>query len=112
MKRFAFGLSVLLGSMMMSLPGYGQLAVDVYELPVVYPMQQEAVGEARMDIAEQTTDEGTLTRYTLYNNVLAASFVRSGGALMFGGFFDMQGRRLAAPPRQGVYICNGKVVRK
>jgi len=85
MKRFVFGLTVLLGSMMTMMPGYGQVAVDVYELPVVYPMQQEAVGEARMDIAEQTTDDGTLTRYTLYNNVLAASFVRSGGALMFGG---------------------------
>ena len=84
MKRFVFGLTVLLGSMMTMMPGYGQVAVDVYELPVVYPMQQEAVGEARVDIAEQTTDDGTLTRYTLYNNVLAASFVRSGGALMFG----------------------------
>ena len=85
MKRFVFGLTVLLGSMMMAMPGYGQVAVDVYEQPVVYPMQQEAVGEACVDIAELTTDEGAQTRYTIYNNVLAASFVRSGGVLMFGG---------------------------
>ena len=85
MKRFVCGLSVLLGSMMMAMPGYGQVAVDVYEQPVVYPMQQEAVGEACVDIGELTTDEGAQTRYTIYNNVLAASFVRSGGVLMFGG---------------------------
>ena len=79
MKRFVCGLSVLLGSMMMAMPGYGQVAVDVYEQPVVYPMQQEAVGEACVDIDELTTDEGAQTCYTIYNNVLAASFVRSGG---------------------------------
>ena len=56
------------------------VVTDVYELPVVYPMQQDAVGEARIAV-----DGGDATTYTLYNNVLAASFVRAGGALMFGG---------------------------
>ena len=56
------------------------VVTDVYELPVVYPMRQDAVGEARI-----TVDGGDATTYTLYNNVLAASFVRAGGALMFGG---------------------------
>jgi len=50
---------------------------DSYTLSKVYPLQQDEVGAAQAD-----TDG---TTYTLSNNVLSASFVKSGGTLMFGG---------------------------
>ncbi len=48
-----------------------------YTTPVVYPAQQEAVGAAVANEADGV--------YTLSNNVLAASFVRLGDMLYFGG---------------------------
>ena len=50
-----------------------------YTLAEVYPTQQAAVGEAM--IAQDNGD----TLYTLYNNVLAATFVLDRGHLFFGG---------------------------
>ena len=50
---------------------------DVYQLPVLYPAQQTAVGSAVL------TQDGDA--YTLSNRVLAASFVKVGGALFFAG---------------------------
>lgn len=54
-----------------------QPEADVYQLPVLYPAQQTAVGSAVL------TQEGDA--YTLSNRVLAASFVKVGGALFFAG---------------------------
>jgi hypothetical protein len=54
-----------------------QTASATYVLPVLYPAQQTAVGEAK------TAQSGDA--YTLSNNVLAASFVKMGNALYFGG---------------------------
>ncbi len=54
-----------------------QPACDPYVRAVVYPLQQEAVGAAK---AEQKDNV-----YTLSNNVLAASFIRVGESLFFGG---------------------------
>lgn len=54
-----------------------QPEADVYTLPVLYPAQQTAVGNAAL------LQDGDA--YTLSNNVLAASFVRVGGALYFAG---------------------------
>ena len=82
MKRISiisFALSLL--AMLLSVPCYAQTqALDIYEQPVVYPMQQEAVGEACLSV-----DEGDAVTYILYNKVLAASFVHSEGTLLFGG---------------------------
>ncbi len=50
---------------------------NAYSVAVVYPEQQTAVGEASL-----ATDDGI---YTLYNNVLAASFVKERDYLWFGG---------------------------
>ena len=77
-KSFAFSLIAL----MMGVPcdALAQEAADVYELPVVYPMQQDAVGEAMMSIVD-----GAEPEYTLYNNVLSATFVKSAKGLIFGG---------------------------
>ena len=54
-----------------------QPATVAYEIPVLYPAQQTAVGEAK------ATKDGDA--YTLSNKVLAASFVKMGGALYFAG---------------------------
>ncbi len=54
-----------------------QPATVAYTNAVVYPSQQEAVG-----VAQLTAVDGV---YTLSNNVLAASFVKLGDALYFGG---------------------------
>ena len=54
-----------------------QPATVTYEIPVLYPAQQTAVGEAK------ATKDGDA--YTLSNNVLAASFIKMGGALYFAG---------------------------
>lgn len=54
-----------------------QPATETYVNAVVYPAQQDAVGAA---VATETNGV-----YTLSNNVLAASFVRLGDALYFGG---------------------------
>lgn len=48
-----------------------------YRLPRVYPQQQTEVGSA-----QATAGDGV---YTLYNNVLAASFVKVGDAVYFAG---------------------------
>ena len=48
-----------------------------YTVPVLYPMQQEAVG-----VAKCVEKDGL---YTLSNNVLAASFVHLGNAIYFAG---------------------------
>ena len=83
MKRISiisFALSLIV--LMLGVPCHAlaQEATDVYEQPVVYPMQQEAVGEAMMSIAY-----GAEPEYTLYNNVLSASFVKTASGLVFGG---------------------------
>ncbi len=54
-----------------------QPATAVYTKAVVYPAQQDAVGAAVL-----TEDNGV---YTFSNNVLAASYVKLGDALYFGG---------------------------
>ena len=54
-----------------------QPATVAYEIPVLYPAQQTAVGEAK------ATKDGDA--YTLSNNVLAASFIKMGDALYFAG---------------------------
>ena len=54
-----------------------QPAVQPYVRAWVYPQQQAEVGEARL------TQSGDA--FTLSNNVLAASFVKAGGSLWFGG---------------------------
>ena len=54
-----------------------QPATVPYTNAVVYPAQQEAVGAAQL-----TESNGV---YTLSNNVLAASFVKLGEAIYFGG---------------------------
>ncbi len=50
---------------------------EAYTNAVLYPQQQEAVGAAQ---AQQDGDV-----YTLSNNVLAASFIKVGDAIFFGG---------------------------
>ena len=54
-----------------------QPATYPYTVPVLYPMQQEAVG-----VAECVEKNGV---YTLSNKVLAASYVRVGDAIYFAG---------------------------
>ncbi len=54
-----------------------QPACETYAQAVVYPRQQDAVGAA-----VATVNDGV---YTLSNNVLAASFIKVGEALFFGG---------------------------
>ncbi len=54
-----------------------QPACATYTNAVVYPMQQEAVGTAKAEEANGV--------YTLSNNVLAASFIKVGDAIFFGG---------------------------
>ncbi len=54
-----------------------QPATAAYTNAVVYPLQQEAVGAAKAELKENV--------YTLSNNVLAASFIKVGDALFFGG---------------------------
>lgn len=82
MKRISviyFSLSLV--ALLPGMPCDAQAQVfDIYEQPVVYPMQQEAVGEACLSV-----DEGDAVTYILYNKVLAASFVHSEGTLLFGG---------------------------
>ncbi len=50
---------------------------DPYVNAVVYPRQQEAVGAAKAEEKDNV--------YTLSNNVLAASFIKVGESLFFGG---------------------------
>ncbi|MBQ0048986.1 MAG: hypothetical protein KBT12_01915 [Bacteroidales bacterium] len=50
-----------------------------YTMPSLYPLQQQAVGEA----AVATDNEGSAI--TLYNNVLAATFLTQDNRLFFGG---------------------------
>ena len=54
-----------------------QPAATAYTNAVLYPAQQEAVGEAKVATTADT--------YTLYNNVLAASFVKANNSLYFAG---------------------------
>ena len=54
-----------------------QPATTAYTNAVLYPAQQEAVGEAKVATTADT--------YTLYNNVLAASFVKANNSLYFAG---------------------------
>lgn len=54
-----------------------QPATTAYTNAVLYPAQQEAVGEAKVATTADT--------YTLYNNVLAASFVKVNNSLYFAG---------------------------
>ncbi len=54
-----------------------QAAVAAYTRPVVYPGQQDAVGEAKVEHVGDV--------YTLYNNVLAASFIMDGSGIYFAG---------------------------
>ena len=54
-----------------------QAKAETYKLPVLYPAQQDAVGEANA-----VAEDGV---YTLSNNVLAASFMKLGNALYFAG---------------------------
>lgn len=48
-----------------------------YTSALLYPIQQDNVGQARAETSDNV--------YTLYNNVLAASFVRVGQSIYFGG---------------------------
>ena len=54
-----------------------QPATTAYTNAVLYPAQQEAVGEAKVATTADT--------YTLYNNVLAASVVKANNSLYFAG---------------------------
>lgn len=54
-----------------------QPATTAYTNAVLYPAQQDAVGEAKLATTADT--------YTLYNNVLAASFVKANNSLYFAG---------------------------
>ncbi len=54
-----------------------QPAFTAYTNAAVYPLQQVAVGEAKAELLDNV--------YTLSNNVLAASFIKVGNALFFGG---------------------------
>ena len=54
-----------------------QPATTAYTNAVLYPAQQDAVGEAKVATTADT--------YTLYNNVLAASFVKANNSLYFAG---------------------------
>ena len=54
-----------------------QPTTTAYTNAVLYPAQQDAVGEAKLATTADT--------YTLYNNVLAASFVKANDALYFAG---------------------------
>lgn len=54
-----------------------QPATTAYTNAVLYPAQQDAVGEAKLATTADT--------YTLYNNVLAASFVKVNNSLYFAG---------------------------
>ena len=54
-----------------------QPAATAYTNAVLYPAQQDAVGEAKVATTADT--------YTLYNNVLAASFVKANNSLYFAG---------------------------
>lgn len=52
-----------------------------YTTATLYPEQQEEVGDAWLQTAIEDAD----TVYTLSNNVLSAAFVKTSGALFFGG---------------------------
>ena len=54
-----------------------QTTTATYQVPVLYPAQQTVVGDA-----QATSSNGA---HTLWNNVLAASFVEVGGDLYFAG---------------------------
>ena len=54
-----------------------QTTTATYQIPVLYPAQQDVVGDA------QSAQSNNV--YTLSNNVLAASFAKMGGALYFAG---------------------------
>ena len=54
-----------------------QTTSATYQVPVLYPAQQDVVGAAK---SAESNDV-----YTLSNNVLAASFAKMGGALYFAG---------------------------
>lgn len=56
-----------------------------YANAVLYPAQQTEVGNAELTETKNSTD----TVYTFKNNVLAASFVKTAGALVFGGSKSM-----------------------
>lgn len=54
-----------------------QPLVSDYTIPGLYPMQQDEVGQAGISAADGV--------YTLHNNVLAASFIRTDNRLYFAG---------------------------
>ena len=54
-----------------------QTTSATYQIPVLYPAQQDVVGAAKSEESNNV--------YTLSNNVLAASFAKMGGALYFAG---------------------------
>lgn len=56
-----------------------QYGKQTYGIAVLYPKQQDAVGNAQV----ATENNGSVI--TLYNNVLAATFVKERGYLWFGG---------------------------
>ena len=58
-----------------------QPETSTYTKAVLYPAQQTEVGDATLTEKDNTTD----TVYTFKNNVLAASFVKTAGALVFAG---------------------------
>ncbi len=75
-------------AMTINITAYDEISqpeTETYTIPVLYPQQQEAVGVAR-SIEEDNV-------YTLYNNVLAASYIKVGESLYFGGSkaMDLQG---------------------
>lgn len=54
-----------------------QPTTATYAKPQVYPLQQDEVGDAHINVSDSV--------YTLYNNVLAASFVKINNKLYFAG---------------------------
>ncbi|MBQ7056822.1 MAG: Ig-like domain-containing protein [Bacteroidaceae bacterium] len=54
---------------------------SAYEMARVYPLQQDEVGTAKSTVSTQ----GNETIYTLSNNVLSASFVKTNNTLKFDG---------------------------
>lgn len=59
-----------------------QYGKQTYDIAVLYPKQQDAVGNAQV---AQVATENNGSVITLYNNVLAATFVKERDYLWFGG---------------------------
>ncbi|MBQ0049414.1 MAG: hypothetical protein KBT12_04130 [Bacteroidales bacterium] len=61
---------------------YNEVEMNQYDRAKVYPMQQDNVGEAKLE--EMGNDDESKT-FVFSNNVLTAAFVKSGNAILFGG---------------------------